>query len=142
MSVSGILQLSETIFSKILINDFIIEKFCDKYKISFLRFLFIILLHIILIQVLYVIEKNMSIQYNYCMNKGEFTKKFGLKLKLERTRLNVSQEKLAELSGLNQKTISMIECGKNSPTIETINSIAGALKIAVEDLIKVDKIDL
>lgn len=84
----------------------------------------------------------MSIQYNYCMNKGEFTKKFGLKLKLERTRLNVSQEKLAELSGLNQKTISMIERGKNSPTIETINSIAGALKIAVEDLIKVDKIDL
>ena len=142
MSVSGILQLSETIFSKILINDSIIEKFCDKYKISFLRFLFIILLHIILIQVLYVIEKNMSIQYNYCMNKGEFTKKFGLKLKLERTRLNVSQEKLAELSGLNQKTISMIERGKNSPTIETINSIAGALKIAVEDLIKVDKIDL
>ncbi len=142
MSVSDILQLSETIFSKIFISDFIMEKFFDKYKISFFRFLFIILLHIILIQVLYVIEKNMSIQYNYFMKKGEFTKKFGLKLKLERTRLNISQEKLAELSGLNQKTISMIERGINSPTIETINNIAQALTIPVEDLIKVDKMDL
>lgn len=84
----------------------------------------------------------MSIQYNYFMKKGEFTKKFGLKLKLERTRLNISQEKLAELSGLNQKTISMIERGINSPTIETINNIAQALTIPVEDLIKVDKMDL
>lgn len=74
------------------------------------------------------------------MQKGEITKKFGLKVKLERTKRGLSQEKLAELADLNTNTISTIERGITSPTIETIYSLARALEIPVEELIKVDKI--
>ena len=40
---------------------------------------------------------------------------------------NMSQRKLAEISGISQSTISMIESGKCSPRIETMEKLSKAL---------------
>jgi Predicted transcriptional regulators len=49
----------------------------------------------------------------------------------------LSQEKLARLADVANNTIIKIEAGKNqNPTLDTLNKIAKALKISIDDLIK------
>ena len=49
----------------------------------------------------------------------------------------LSQEKLARLADVANNTIIKIEAGKNqNPTIRTVQKIAKALDISIEDLIK------
>ena len=48
---------------------------------------------------------------------NKITEKFGMKLKLERTKRRLSQEALAELAGLNRITIITIETGDSVPSI-------------------------
>ena len=67
------------------------------------------------------------------MNKNT-KEKFGLKVRIERQKLKISQEKLAELTGLNKNSISLIERGKTNVTITNIENIANALKIEIADL--------
>lgn len=43
----------------------------------------------------------------------------------------VSIRRLAELSGLNANTLSLIENGKTSPSVSTLQQIAGALKVPI-----------
>jgi transcriptional regulator with XRE-family HTH domain len=40
----------------------------------------------------------------------------------------LSQERLAELAGLRQETLSRLESGKHSPTVRTVEKIDVALK--------------
>ncbi len=70
------------------------------------------------------------------------TKKIGLKIKLERTKRGLSQEKLAELSKLCLNSIGAIERGVSSATIDSLNNIASALEIPLEDLVNIKKFDL
>ncbi len=76
------------------------------------------------------------------IKKGEITKKLALKIKLERTKRSMTQEDVAEKSGLSKQYYSGIENAKSSPTIETIALIAQAFEMKIEDLVKVDKIEL
>lgn len=46
----------------------------------------------------------------------------------ERRALGLSQERLAELAGLRQETLSRLESGKHSPTVRTVEKIDVALK--------------
>ncbi len=62
------------------------------------------------------------------------TKEFGLKVKLERVKRNISQEKLAELADVNRGTISTIERALSIPSIETAACIANALGIELYKL--------
>jgi transcriptional regulator with XRE-family HTH domain len=49
----------------------------------------------------------------------------------------LSQEKLARLADVANNTIIKIEAGKNqNPTLDTLNKIARALEVSVDDLIK------
>jgi len=49
----------------------------------------------------------------------------------------LSQEKLARLADVANNTIIKIEAGKNkNPTIGTVQKIAKALGVSIEDLIK------
>ena len=73
--------------------------------------------------------------------KTELTKKFGWKVKIERMKKKISQEKLAEIAGLNKNSLGLIERGETTPSIETANNIANALGIKLPDLIDVDKIE-
>lgn len=57
-------------------------------------------------------------------------------IKYYRYKKNYSQEKLGELTDLSARYISAIECGRYSPTIDTIEKIANALDIEGYELFK------
>jgi transcriptional regulator with XRE-family HTH domain len=60
--------------------------------------------------------------------------RFGKALRACRTSQRLTQEELAERSGLSQKFIGEIERGLGNPTIETVSQIAGALTVSIGDL--------
>lgn len=55
-------------------------------------------------------------------------------LKETRTSRGMTQERLAELTGLARQSVISIERGRFLPTIETALRLAGALNVTVEDL--------
>ena len=64
----------------------------------------------------------------------EFIKKFGKNLKKKRKSLNVTQEKLCELSGLALSQVGRIERGKINTSLDIIKTIADSLNIEVFEL--------
>ncbi len=76
-------------------------------------------------------------------NKADkISTKIGLKIMLERTKRRLSQEKLAELSDLSKTALGAIERGVSSPSIDTLDRIASALKIELSELVKVKSVEL
>ena len=59
----------------------------------------------------------------------DIIKVFGTNVRKFRTKMGVSQEKLAELCGLHRTYISDIECFRRSISLDNIQKIADALKI-------------
>ena len=58
-------------------------------------------------------------------------------IKKYRNKLDISQDKLSKLADVTYNTIIKIESGANTnPTIETLQKIAKALNVGVDDLIK------
>ncbi len=55
-----------------------------------------------------------------------------------RKRLSWSQERLAELTGLSQNTVSELETGKHSCSLEHAFLISYAFGLDVEDVFKFD----
>jgi transcriptional regulator with XRE-family HTH domain len=55
----------------------------------------------------------------------------GYCLRQLRLRRGLSIRSLAELSGLNANTLSLIENGKTSPSVSTLQSLAGALEVPI-----------
>ncbi len=70
------------------------------------------------------------------------SKKIGIKIKLLRNKIGISQEELGFKAELNKNSIGAIERGESSPTIDTLDQIAHALEITLVDLVDVSKIDL
>lgn len=62
-------------------------------------------------------------------------KGFGARLKEARKATNVSQEKLAELSGISVQTISSYETGHSAPVLENINDICVILNVSLDYLV-------
>lgn len=60
---------------------------------------------------------------------------FGKVVRQLRIQKGLSQEKLADLCGLDRTYISLIERGLRQPTLKTIFSIANSLQITPSDLI-------
>ncbi len=65
----------------------------------------------------------------------DLSKRFGKRIKIERIKQEISQEKLAELSGLHRTTLGSIENGKTSPTLDSIARIAKALNLTLSELL-------
>jgi transcriptional regulator with XRE-family HTH domain len=61
--------------------------------------------------------------------------RFGSMLKAERLKRSLSQEALAELSGLSRNYVSSIERGMVSPSLGTLEKLAKALGISLTKLI-------
>lgn len=61
-------------------------------------------------------------------------KQFGLKVRQNRLKKKLSQEKLAELANLHRTYISQIESGKRNISLKNIEKIAKALNIKVKEL--------
>ena len=62
-------------------------------------------------------------------------KKIGARIQNYRTENNMTQEKLAELIGSNQKHISKIEAGQLRIKLDTIYAISLALHISIDMLV-------
>lgn len=69
-------------------------------------------------------------------------KKFGMKVKIERVKKKLSQEKLAELAGLSKNSVGAIERGESSPTLDTINALAKVFEMNPSELLDINKINL
>lgn len=57
----------------------------------------------------------------------------GTKIKEIRKRKKISQEKLAEMVGMNQRSIVRLENSYSKPSIETLEKIAAALEVNIVD---------
>ena len=68
-------------------------------------------------------------------------KKLGLKIKELRKRKGLTQEQLAELINMEQTSISVIESGRNFPTLGTLEKIAQILEVNLSDFFNYDYID-
>ena len=67
------------------------------------------------------------------MNENTISK-LGLKIRIERQKRKTSQEKLAELSGLNRNFVGMIERGETNVTVKNLENIANALNLPIQEL--------
>lgn len=66
------------------------------------------------------------------MEDKELLLELGLKIKLERVRKRLSQEKLAELANINPRSVSLIESGLSDVKFLTLTKIANALDMKIE----------
>lgn len=69
------------------------------------------------------------------INLDKLPKKFGMKVKIERIKKDISQEKLAEMADLHRTTLGGIENGKNMPNLETIAKLANALELSLPEIV-------
>ena len=67
------------------------------------------------------------------MNKDTIIK-LGIKIRVERIKHKLSQEKLAELASINRNFVGMIERGETNVTIKNLENIANALNLPIQEL--------
>ena len=57
-------------------------------------------------------------------------------IKARRDNLNVTQEMLADLSGIGLRTLKQFESGKGNPTLETLHKLGNALGLELSFAVK------
>lgn len=62
-------------------------------------------------------------------------KKFGTRVRAERSRQGMSQEQLALKCGLDRTYISGIERGRRNPSLKNIAKIAHSLKLSLPEIV-------
>lgn len=62
--------------------------------------------------------------------------KLGMNLKRIRTEKGISQGSIARMLKIDKAFISNVENGKTNPTLATIEKIAKALEISIDELVK------
>jgi transcriptional regulator with XRE-family HTH domain len=67
---------------------------------------------------------------------NEILKRFGRKVREERTKIGISQEELGALAGVHRTYIGMIERAEKNITLQNIEKICKALNIAIGDFFK------
>ncbi len=65
--------------------------------------------------------------------------KFGEKVRAERLKQGLSQERLASRAGVHRTYIGMIERAEKNITLENIEKIANALKISLDKIMNLQK---
>ena len=75
-------------------------------------------------------------------DKNSISFKIAKKIKLERTKRDMSQQDLALIAGVDKNTIWKIETNQVSPTVITLEKIAKALEMDFASLTDVTKVDL
>lgn len=69
------------------------------------------------------------------------TKRFGRLVRKHRARQGLSQERLAELAGLDRTYVGGIERGERNPSLRNIAKLASALGLSIRDLFSVESSD-
>lgn len=63
-----------------------------------------------------------------------------IKIKERRNLLGITQQDLADISGVALRTVKQIESGRGNPSVSTLNKIANVLGLSVDLVVKkVDK---
>lgn len=70
------------------------------------------------------------------MNKDEFKQELGFRIKVERMRKKISQEKLAEMADCSLSYIGFIERGEMSISLYNFLKIAQVLQLNINDFLK------
>lgn len=70
----------------------------------------------------------------------EIDKMVGMNIRVARIKRSLSQEGLADMSGLARSTMGIVERGEQSPSIQTIAKVANALNIDIHRLFIFDDI--
>lgn len=60
--------------------------------------------------------------------------KFGQQIRKLRKKQGITQEKLAELTGIDYSYLNMIEAGKKNPSLKRIARLARVLKVSLPEL--------
>ncbi|MNC27549.1 HTH-type transcriptional regulator SinR [compost metagenome] len=68
--------------------------------------------------------------------KSELVKKIGERIRRLRKEKNLSQEQLAERSGLHTNYVGQVERGEKNLTLETLEKVVGGLGISLEELFR------
>ena len=63
-------------------------------------------------------------------------RRFTVRLKALRIKRGMSQEALAKKAGISRGYLLRLEAGRQDPSLSTLTSLAKALKVKVEDLLK------
>lgn len=58
------------------------------------------------------------------------------RIKQARLDMQISQQQLADIVGMERPNISRLESGVHAPTIQTLVRVADALKLKVSDLVR------
>lgn len=72
------------------------------------------------------------------MKNQEIKRAMGMMIRRIRKSKELTQEQLAELSGITYKYLGLIERGKTNPSIDTMLGIINGLNIPVEKIIQID----
>lgn len=64
----------------------------------------------------------------------DLTEKLGQKIRIERMKRKMSQEKLAELAELNRNFIGMVERGESNITVKNLENISKAFDMEIKEL--------
>ena len=68
-------------------------------------------------------------------DKNYILVRFGRKIRFERERKKISQEKLGELAGIHRTYVGMIERGEKNITLLNMEKVAAALDISLKQLV-------
>ena len=68
--------------------------------------------------------------------KSEILLKYGQVVRKIRLEKDISQETLADLSGLHRTYMSDVELGKRNVSLENIDRIANALEVSISEIFK------
>ena len=70
------------------------------------------------------------------MRRYKIAQKVGKGMRRIRNQKKLSQESVAEGSGIHVATYGRIERGESNAPLQTLDKIAGALKVPISDLVK------
>ena len=68
----------------------------------------------------------------------DIDKKVGLNIRVQRVKKGISQEEIADLSGIARSTMGIVERREQSPSLQTIAKIATAMKMDIYNLFLFD----
>ncbi|OKP93171.1 transcriptional regulator [Paenibacillus sp. P3E] len=69
-------------------------------------------------------------------SKSELVKKIGERIRRLRKEMNLSQEQLAERSGLHTNYVGQVERGEKNLTLETLEKVVGGIDLSLEELFR------
>jgi len=69
------------------------------------------------------------------MDENELIRKFGFNFKIARMKLKLTQDDIAEITGLSKTFLSNIENGKYNPSLTNAVKLSKAVNKTIEELI-------